>query len=137
AGDATSRAVQHALMSLKGEMGYPSALSAKTWGFSDVLFKGQPIKLARPFGSYVMEHVLFKISFPAEFHAQTAVEAAVRLHPQIKNRLEEIERVELTTHESAIRIIDKKGPLNNPADRDHCLQYMIAIGLIFGELTAD
>ncbi len=137
AGDATARAVQHALMSIKNEMGYPSVLSAKTWGFSDVLFGSQPIKLARPFGCYVMEHVLFKISFPAEFHAQTAVEAAVKLHPQIKNRLDEIERVELTTHESAIRIIDKKGALNNPADRDHCLQYMIAIGLIFGELTAD
>jgi 2-methylcitrate dehydratase len=137
AGDATARAVQHALMALKNEMGYPSVLSAKTWGFCDVLFGSQPIKLARPFGSYVMEHVLFKISFPAEFHAQTAVEAAVTLHPQIKNRLHEIERVELTTHESAIRIIDKKGPLNNPADRDHCLQYMVAIGLIFGELTAD
>jgi 2-methylcitrate dehydratase len=137
AGDATSRAVNHALMAIKGEMGYPSVLTAKTWGFCDVLFKSQPIKLARPFGSYVMEHVLFKIRFPAEFHAQTAVEAAIALHPQIKDRLSEIERVELTTHESAIRIIDKKGPLNNPADRDHCLQYMTAIGLIFGELTAD
>ena len=137
AGDATSRAVQHALMSIKGEMGYPSALSVGTWGFCDVLFKGQPIKLARPFGSYVMEHVLFKISFPAEFHAQTAVEAAIKLHPQIKDRVEDIEQIGITTHESAIRIIDKTGPLHNPADRDHCLQYMTAIGLLFGNLTAD
>jgi 2-methylcitrate dehydratase len=137
AGDATSRAVTHALMAIKGEMGYPSVLTAKTWGFCDVLFRSQPIKLARPFGCYVMEHVLFKIRFPAEFHAQTAVEAAVKLHPAVKDRLDEVERVEMTTHESAIRIIDKKGPLNNPADRDHCLQYMAAIGLIFGELTAD
>jgi len=137
AGDATARAVQHALMAIKGEMGYPTVLSAKTWGFSDVLFKNQPIKLARPFGSYVMENVLFKIAFPAEFHAQTAVEAAFKLHPQVRDRLNDIERVVLTTHESAIRIIDKKGPLNNPADRDHCLQYMTAIGLIFGALTAD
>ena len=137
AGDATSRAVFHALLAVKNEMGYPSVLTTKTWGFCDVLFGSQPIKLARSFGCYVMEHVLFKISFPAEFHAQTAVEAAIQLHPQIKNRLDEIERVELTTHESAIRIIDKKGPLNNPADRDHCLQYMAGIGLIFGELTAD
>ena len=137
AGDATSRAVQHALMALKGEMGYPSALSAKTWGFCDVLFRGQPIKLARPFGTYVMENVLFKIAFPAEFHAQTAVEAAITLHPLVKDRLEESEKIALTTHESAIRIIDKTGPLHNPADRDHCLQYMVAIGLIFGSLTAD
>jgi 2-methylcitrate dehydratase len=137
AGDATSRGVQHAFMALKGEMGYPSALSAKTWGFSDVLFKGNPIKLARPFASYVMENVLFKISFPAEFHAQTAVEAAIKLHPQIKDRLNDIESIALTTHESAIRIIDKTGPLHNPADRDHCLQYMVAIGLIFGNLDAD
>ena len=137
AGDATARAVQHALMGLKGEMGYPSALSAPKWGFSDVLFKGQPVKLARPFGSYVMENVLFKISFPAEFHAQTAVEAAFKLHPHVRDRLDQIERLEIHTHESAIRIIDKTGPLHNPADRDHCLQYMTAIGLIFGELTAD
>ena len=137
AGDATSRAVQHALMAVKGEMGYPSVLSAKTWGFCDVLFRGQPIKLARPFTSYVMENVLFKISFPAEFHAQTAVEAAIKLHPEIKDRLEAIERIVITTHESAIRIIDKTGPLHNPADRDHCLQYMTAIGLLFGELNAD
>ena len=137
AGDATARAVQHALMAIKGEMGYPTALTAKTWGFSDVLFKNQPIKLARTFGSHVMENVLFKISFPAEFHAQTAVEAAFKLHPLVRDRLDQIERVEIHTHESALRIIDKTGPLNNPADRDHCLQYMTAIGLIFGALTAD
>ncbi len=137
AGDATSRGVQHALMALKDEMGYPSALSAKTWGFCHVLFRGQPLKLARPLGSYVMENVLFKISSPAEFHAQTAVEAAIRLHPQVRARLAEIAKVVITTQESAIRIIDKTGPLHNPADRDHCLQYMTAIGLIFGALTAD
>jgi len=137
AGDATSRGVQHALMALKDEMGYPSALSTKTWGFCDVLFRGQPLKLARPFGSYVMENVLFKISYPAEFHAQTAVEAAVRLHPLVRDRLPEIRQVAITTHQSAIRIIDKTGLLHNPADRDHCLQYMTAIGLIFGTVTAD
>lgn len=137
AGDATSRAVRLALIAMTGEMGYPSVLTAKTWGFQDVSFKGHPVKLARPLGSYVMEHVLFKISFPAEFHAQTAVEAAIQLHPLVKNRLADVVRVELTTHESAIRIIDKTGPLHNPADRDHCLQYMAAIGLIFGSLTAD
>jgi len=137
AGDATSRAVRLALIALTGEMGYPSVLTAKTWGFQDVSFKGNAVKLARPLGSYVMEHVLFKISFPAEFHAQTAVECAMQLHPAVKHRLDQIERVEMTTHESAIRIIDKTGPLHNPADRDHCLQYMAAIGLIFGELTAD
>jgi 2-methylcitrate dehydratase len=137
AGDATSRAVRLALIAMTGEMGYPSVLTAKTWGFQDVSFKGNPVKLARPLGSYVMEQVLFKISFPAEFHAQTAVECALQLHSNVKDRLDAIERVEMTTHESAIRIIDKTGPLNNPADRDHCLQYMAAIGLIFGELTAD
>ncbi|MSU64621.1 MAG: bifunctional 2-methylcitrate dehydratase/aconitate hydratase [Opitutus sp.] len=137
AGDATSRAVRLALIAMTGEMGYPSVLTAKTWGFQDVSFKGQSVKLTRPLGSYVMENVLFKISFPAEFHAQTAVECAVKLHPLVKNRLDQIERVELTTHESAMRIIDKSGPLNNPADRDHCLQYMTAVGLIFGNLTAD
>ncbi len=137
AGDATSRAVRLALLAKKGEMGYPSALSAPTWGFYDVSFKGKEFVFQRPFGSYVMENVLFKISYPAEFHAQTAVEAAIKLHPQVKNRLHQIERIELTTHESAIRIIDKTGPLHNPADRDHCLQYMVAIGLIFGSLTAD
>jgi len=137
AGDATSRGVQLALMALKGEMGYPTALTAKTWGFYDALFKGQPFRLSRPFGSYVMENILFKVSFPAEFHAQTAVEAALQLHPEVKDRLGEIEKVVITTQESALRIIDKKGPLSNFADRDHCIQYMTAIGLIFGELTAE
>ncbi|MDP1835118.1 MAG: bifunctional 2-methylcitrate dehydratase/aconitate hydratase [Chlamydiales bacterium] len=137
AGDATSRGVQHAFMALKGEMGYPSALSTPKWGFYDVFYKGQPFVFARSLGSYVMENVLFKISFPAEFHAQTAVECAVKLHPGIKARLDDIERIVLQTHESAIRIIDKKGPLKNPADRDHCLQYMVAIGLLHGDLTAD
>ncbi|WP_036715210.1 bifunctional 2-methylcitrate dehydratase/aconitate hydratase [Paenibacillus ehimensis] len=137
AGDATSRAVRLALMAVNGEMGYATALSAKTWGFQDVLFQGKPLKLARPLGSYVMENVLFKISFPAEFHAQTAVECAFALHPQVKDRLDEIDRITITTHESAIRIIDKKGPLHNPADRDHCLQYMVAAGLLHGELTAE
>jgi 2-methylcitrate dehydratase len=136
AGDATARGVRLALMALKGEMGYPSALTAKTWGFYDVLFKGNEFTFQRPYGSYVMENVLFKISFPAEFHAQTAVECALKLHPQVKDRHDQIDRIEITTHESAIRIIDKKGPLYNPADRDHCIQYMVAIGLIFGELTA-
>jgi 2-methylcitrate dehydratase len=137
AGDATSRAVRLALIAMTDEMGYPSALTAKTWGFQEVSFKGKPVTLARPLGSYVMEQILFKISFPAEFHAQTAVECAVKLHPLIRDRLAEIVRVELTTHESAIRIIDKTGPLHNPADRDHCLQYMTAIGLIHGNLTAE
>ncbi len=136
AGDATSRAVRLALMAAKGEMGYPSGLTARGWGFYDVLFKGKPFKFTRNYGSYVMENVLFKISFPAEFHAQTAVECAVQLHPQVKNRLADIKKIVITTHESAIRIIDKKGPLNNPADRDHCIQYMAAIGLIKGNLTA-
>ncbi len=136
AGDATSRAVRLALIALTGEMGYPSALSAKTWGFYDVLFKGKPFSFSRKYGSYVMENVLFKISFPAEFHAQTAVECAVKLHSQVGHRLADIKKVVITTHESAIRIIDKQGPLNNPADRDHCIQYMTAIGLIKGNLTA-
>jgi 2-methylcitrate dehydratase len=136
AGDATSRAVRLALISLTGEMGYPSALSARTWGFSDVLFKGQPLSLPQPLGSYVMENVLFKISFPAEFHAQTAVEAAMTLHPAIKDRLADIERVVIETQEPGVRIIDKVGPLANPADRDHCIQYMVAVPLIFGRLTA-
>jgi 2-methylcitrate dehydratase len=136
AGDATSRAVRLALMAAKGEMGYPSVLTAPTWGFYDVLFKGKEFKFQRPYGSYVMENVLFKISFPAEFHAQTAVEAAVTLHPDVKDRIDAIKRIEITTHESAIRIIDKKGPLANPADRDHCIQYMVAIGLLKGNLTA-
>jgi 2-methylcitrate dehydratase len=137
AGDATSRAVKLALITMQGEMGYPSVLSAKTWGFYDVLFKGQTFKFQRPYDSYVMENVLFKISYPAEFHAQTAVECALKLHPQIKDRLTDIKSIALTTHESAVRIISKTGTLYNPADRDHCLQYMVAIGLIFGELTAD
>jgi 2-methylcitrate dehydratase len=136
AGDATSRAVRLALLARQGEMGYPSALTAKTWGFQDALFRGQPLVQAQPFGSYVIENILFKISFPAEFHAQTAVEAALALHPQVKGRLEEIESVRLETQESAIRIIDKTGPLHNPADRDHCLQYMVAVALLKGDLTA-
>ena len=136
AGDATSRAVRLALIAKTGEMGYPSVLTAKTWGFYDVLFRGKPFRFQRRYGSYVMENVLFKISFPAEFHAQTAVEAALLLHPEVKGRLSEIKKIEILTHESAIRIIDKKGPLNNPADRDHCIQYMVAIGLIKGNLTA-
>jgi 2-methylcitrate dehydratase len=137
AGDATSRGVRLALMAVRGEMAYPSALSAKTWGFHDVLFEGKPVTLGRTLASYVMENVLFKISFPAEFHAQTAVECAFQLHDQVKNRLEQIKAVVITTQESALRIIDKSGPLYNPADRDHCIQYMTAVGLIFGELTAD
>jgi 2-methylcitrate dehydratase len=136
AGDATSRAVRHALFALKGEMGYPSALSAKTWGFQDVLFKGKALSLPQPFGSYVMENVLFKISFPAEFHAQTAVEAAMTLHGQIKSKLGEIQRITIETQEPGVRIIDKTGPLANPADRDHCIQYMVAIPLLFGRLNA-
>ncbi|SHE42347.1 2-methylcitrate dehydratase [Seinonella peptonophila] len=136
AGDATSRAVRLAYISLQGEMGYPTALSAKEWGFQDVLFRGTELQLSQPFGSYVMENILFKISFPAEFHAQTAVECGFQLHPIIKNRLDKIKQVTIFTHESAIRIIDKTGPLTNPADRDHCLQYMVAIALIFGQLTA-
>jgi 2-methylcitrate dehydratase len=136
AGDATSRAVRLALIALTGEMGYPSALSAKTWGFSDVLFKGKALSLPQPFGSYVMENVLFKISFPAEFHAQTAVEAAMTLHPAVRERLADIERIVIETQEPGVRIIDKTGPLANPADRDHCIQYMVAIPLIFGRLGA-
>lgn len=137
AGDATSRAVRLALISQTGEMGYPSALTAPKWGFYDVLFGGEPFKFQRPYGSYVMENVLFKLSYPAEFHAQTAVECAVQLHSQIINRLNDIARIEIETHESAIRIISKQGALHNPADRDHCLQYMIAIGLLFGDLKAE
>jgi 2-methylcitrate dehydratase len=136
AGDATSRAVRLALIALSGEMGYPSALSARTWGFSDVLFRGKPLILPQPFGSYVMENVLFKISFPAEFHAQTAVEAAMTLHPAVRDRIADIERVVIETQEPGVRIIDKVGPLANPADRDHCIQYMVAVPLIFGRLTA-
>ncbi|PRX35814.1 2-methylcitrate dehydratase [Paraburkholderia sp. BL18I3N2] len=139
AGDATSRAVRLALISKTGEMGYPSVLTAKTWGFYDVLFKGNAFKFQRPYGSYVMENVLFKISFPAEFHAQTAVEAAMKLHAQLNaagKSVDDISKITIRTHEAAIRIIDKKGPLNNPADRDHCIQYMIAVPLIHGRLTA-
>jgi 2-methylcitrate dehydratase len=136
AGDATSRAVRLALIAKTGEMGYPSVLTAKTWGFYDVLFKGNAFKFSRPYGSYVMENVLFKISFPAEFHAQTAVECAMQLHPLVKDRLAEVKKINIRTHESAIRIIDKKGPLHNPADRDHCIQYMVAVPLIHGRLTA-
>ncbi|HWK62541.1 MAG TPA: bifunctional 2-methylcitrate dehydratase/aconitate hydratase [Eoetvoesiella sp.] len=139
AGDATSRAVRLALIARTGEMGYPSVLSAKTWGFYDVLFKGQPFKFQRPYGSYVMENVLFKISFPAEFHSQTAVECAMDIHQKLKaagKSSDDIARITIRTHEACIRIIDKKGPLNNPADRDHCIQYMVAVPVLFGRLTA-
>jgi 2-methylcitrate dehydratase len=136
AGDASSRGVRHALIALAGEMGYPSALSAPKWGFYDVLFRGQPFVYRQGFGSYVMENVLFKISFPAEFHAQTAVECAMHLHPAVKDRLGDVERVVIETQEPGVRIIDKTGPLANPADRDHCIQYMVAIPLIHGRLTA-
>ncbi len=136
AGDAASRGVWLALMALRGEMGYPSALSAKGWGCCDVLFRGRPLSLSQPYGSYVMENVLFKISFPAEFHAQTAVEAALELHPAVRERLDDIERIVIETQEAGARIIDKTGPLDNPADRDHCLQYMVAVPLIHGALTA-
>ncbi|CAM3135459.1 bifunctional 2-methylcitrate dehydratase/aconitate hydratase [Asticcacaulis taihuensis] len=139
AGDATARGVRLALMAAKGEMGYPSVLTAKTWGFYDVLFKGQPFKFQRPYSAYVMEHILFKISFPAEFHSQTAVEAAMMLHHKlatIGKTSEDIRRITIRTHEACIRIIDKKGKLDNPADRDHCIQYMVAVPLIFGRLTA-
>ena len=139
AGDATSRAVRLALMAKLGEMGYPSALTAKTWGFYDTLFRGNHFKFQRPYGSYVMENVLFKISYPAEFHSQTAVEAAFTLHKQMVaagKTSDDIAKISIRTHEACIRIIDKKGPLNNPADRDHCIQYMVAVPLIFGRLTA-
>jgi 2-methylcitrate dehydratase len=139
AGDATSRAVRLALIAKTGEMGYPSVLTAKTWGFYDVLLKGNALKFQRPYGSYVMENVLFKISFPAEFHAQTAAEAALTLHDRLRaqgKRIEDISKITIRTHEAAIRIIDKQGPLANPADRDHCMQYMVAVPLIFGRLTA-
>jgi len=137
AGDATSRGVSLALLALKGEMGYPSALSASTWGFHDALLRGKSISLPRPFGSYVMENVLFKIAFPAEFHAQTAVECAFKLHQEIQGRLDQVEQITISTNESAMRIIDKTGLLYNPADRDHCLQYVVAVGLLFGALTAE
>ncbi|MFT3792171.1 MAG: bifunctional 2-methylcitrate dehydratase/aconitate hydratase [Rudaea sp.] len=139
AGDATSRAVRLALIAKTGEMGYPSVLSAKTWGFYDVLFKGKPFQFQRKYGSYVMENVLFKISFPAEFHSQTGVEAAMTLHQELAKRgktAADIKKITIRTHEACIRIIDKKGPLDNPADRDHCIQYMVAVPLIFGRLTA-
>ncbi|MFT4861636.1 MAG: 2-methylcitrate dehydratase [Pseudohongiellaceae bacterium] len=137
AGDATSRAVRLADLTLRGEIGYPSVLTAPTWGFYDVSFKGKPFEFTMDYGTYVMENILFKISFPAEFHSQTAAEAAVRLHPEVKDRLSDIEKIVIHTHESAIRIISKVGPLNNPADRDHCLQYMTAVPLIFGNLIAE
>ena len=136
AGDATSRAVRLALIAMTGEMGYPSALTAKTWGYYDVLFKGNAFKFQRDYGSYVMENILFKISFPAEFHSQTAVEAGMTLHAEVKDRIDDIEKVVLETQEAAVRIIDKTGPLDNPADRDHCIQYMVAVPMIHGRLTA-
>lgn len=136
AGDATSRAVRLALIAMTGEMGYPSALSAKTWGYYDVLFKGNEFRFQRGYGSYVMENVLFKISYPAEFHSQTAVEAAMTLHDAVADRIEDIDRIVIETQEAGVRIIDKTGPLDNPADRDHCIQYMVAVPLIFGRLTA-
>ena len=137
AGDACRRAVQLALWSRRGEMGYATAMTAPQWGFQDVLFKGESVELARELGTYVMENILFKVKFPAEFHAQTAVEAAIQLHPQVCDRIDDIQSVRIETQESAVRIIDKKGPLNNPADRDHCLQYMTAVGLLQGELKAE
>jgi 2-methylcitrate dehydratase len=137
AGDACRRAVTHALNAVKGCVGYPSALTAKTWGFYDVAFKGKPFEFERPFGSYVMENVLFKISYPAEFHAQTAVECAMKLHAEVAGKLEQVEKIVIETQEAGARIIDKTGPLANYADRDHCIQYMVAVPLIFGRLTAD
>lgn len=137
AGDAGARGVHLALMVSKGEMGLPSVLSAPGWGFCAVLFKGNELRRQRAYGSYVMENILFKLNFPAEFHAQTAVECALRLHAEVKDRVDQIERIEIKTQESGLRIISKDGPLHNPADRDHCLQYMIAVSLIFGRLTAD
>jgi 2-methylcitrate dehydratase len=136
AGDASSRGVRLALMAVKGEMGYPSALTAKTWGFYDVLFKGRPFKFQRPYGSYVIENVLFKIAYPTAFHGQSGVEAAIKLHPIVKDRLDDIERIEVKCHHSTMVILDKTGPLANPADRDHCMKYMMAVGMIFGKLTA-
>ena len=137
AGDATSRGVWLALTATRGEMGYPSALSTPNWGFQDVLFKGNPLSFSQGYGTHVMENVLFKVSFPAEFHAQTAVEAAVTLHPQVKDRVDDIDRISIETQESGVRIIDKTGALHNPADRDHCIQYMVAVALIKGNLTAE
>src|SRR5207247_607934 len=140
AGDATSRAVRLALISRTGEMGYPSVLTAKTWGFYDVLFKGNEFKFQRPYATYVMEHVLFKISYPAEFHSQTAVEAAMLINEELLRlgrTADEIRKITIRTQEACIRIIDKRGPLNNPADRDHCIQYMVAVPVLFGRLTAE
>jgi 2-methylcitrate dehydratase len=137
AGDAASRSVRLALMAVKGEMGYPSALTAKSWGFYDVLFKGRPFKFQRPYASYVIENVLFKIAYPTAFHGQTGVEAAIRLHPLVKDRLDDIKRIDVKCHNSTMVILDKTGPLANPADRDHCMQYMMAVGLIFGKLTTE
>lgn len=137
AGDAASRGVRLALMAVRGEMGYPAALTAKRWGFYDVLFKGKPFRFQRPFGTYVMENTLFKIPYPTAFHGQSAVEAAIRLHPLVKDRLDDIDRIEVKCHNSSMTILDKSGPLHNPADRDHCMQYMIAIGMIFGTMTAE
>lgn len=137
AGDATSRGVWHAFMALRGEMGYPTVLSTPKWGLQDVIFNGKPLTLEMPLGSYVMDHILFKISYPAEFHSQTALEAATQLHPILLSKFDQIEKIEIETQEPAIRIIDKKGALNNPADRDHCLQYIVAIGLLHGNLNAD
>jgi 2-methylcitrate dehydratase len=137
AGDAASRSVRLALMAMKGEMGYPSALTAKGWGFYDTLFKGKPFEFQRPYGSYVIENVLFKIAYPTAFHGQTGVEAAIKLHPLVKDRLKDIKHVDVKCHNSTMVILDKSGPLANPADRDHCMQYMMAIGLIFGKLTTE
>jgi 2-methylcitrate dehydratase len=137
AGDASSRGLFLALTAQRGEMGYPSAITAPTWGFQDVAFGNKPLELTQDYGTYTMENILFKISFPAEFHAQTAVEAAVILHPEVANRLDDIDRIVIKTQESGDRIINKTGPLDNPADRDHCLQYMVAIGLLKGDLQAE
>jgi 2-methylcitrate dehydratase len=137
AGDAASRSVRLALMAVKGEMGYPSALTAKGWGFYDVLFKDKPFKFQRPYGSYVIENVLFKIAYPTAFHGQTGVEAAIKLHPLVKDRLDDIKRIDVQCHNSTMVILDKSGPLANPADRDHCMQYMMAVGMIFGKLTTE
>jgi 2-methylcitrate dehydratase len=137
AADAASRGVRLALMTMKGEMGYPAPLTAKRWGFYEVLFKGKPFTFQRPFGTYVMENTLFKIPYPTAFHGQSAVEAAIKLHPAVKDRLEDIKRIDVKCHDSSMVILDKSGPLHNPADRDHCMQYMIAIGMIFGTMTAE
>lgn len=137
AGDAASRGVRLALMAVKGEMGYPAALSAKRWGFYEALFKGKPFTFQRPLGSYVMENTLFKIPYPTAFHGQSGVEAAIKLHPLVKDRLDEIEHIDVKCHNSSMTILDKTGPLYNPADRDHCMQYMMAVGMIYGTMTAE